>query len=77
MFDNFLIFPPLGFKEREEKKPLNSKTVKKRFSKHFADIFRVQKWMNSLYCDFLTGCGNSANFARFYWMGFKKEQRSG
>ena len=49
---------------------LNRKTVKKRFSKHFADIFRVQKWMNSLYCDFCSGCGNSAKIARFFWMGF-------
>ena len=71
MFANFLILPLLHFKESKRKNVFTVKLLKTRFSKHFANIFRVQKWMSSLYCNFRTGCDNSAKFARFYWMEFK------
>ena len=38
-----------------KEKQLNSKTVKKKVSKHFADIFRVEKWVNNLCATFVQG----------------------
>ena len=70
-FGILLIFTPLSFKGSEGKNRIPMKPLKTGFSKHFTDIYRVLKWLNSLYYTLVQGVAIAQSLQGFaYGMGF-------
>ena len=65
MFDIFVTFPPLDFKENAEfNKNKHQKDINW-FTKPFADIFRVQKWWASYIATFVQGAAVAQSLQGF------------
>ena len=69
MFDIFLTFPPLGFKEIAEFKKTNKVKIETDSSK-LLPTFLEFKIGGTAYIDFRRGDSYSVKLARFYWTGF-------
>ena len=82
MFDIFLTFPPLDFKESAEFNKNKDQKDIKWFTKPFADIFRVQKWRTSYIGTFIQGAAIAQSLQGFIWwalvcLGNKSPTNSG
>ena len=72
MFDIFVIFTSLDFRESAEFNKNKDWYDLNWFTKHFADIFRVQKWQTTYIATFVQGAAIVKSLQGFIGWGLDK-----